>query len=481
MQQAEAEAELLSLLELEDRLRRENRLGETYAIPYHPSDPTRYGPYEWQVDVHNAGPDSPERCLIAANRVGKTQCAGAEVAIHATGLYPDWWEGLRFTVPVRIWCGSDTNETSRDIVQASLLGDPVGTGWIPKKFLGDITTRQAGVKDVVDTIRVKHASGGWSKVTLKTYEQGRKKWQGTSQHFVWLDEEPPHDIYTEAQTRTLDVKGSILMTFTPLEGATEVVRHFVDGKAGSGIYVKNVTWADAPHLDEAEKARLLLSYPEHERDTRALGLPMMGSGAVFPIGDDKIMCKAFAIPDHFARIVGIDFGIDHPAAGVWLAWDRDADIVYLYDAYKAAGHTPVYHADAIKSRGKNIPVSWPHDGMQRGKADGVPLRDQYAKHGANMLWCSARYDDQTGGAQPREPVVQKIYEAMLEGRFRVFEHLTDWFEEKRMYHRKDGKIVAERDDLMSATAYAVMMLRFAEATTRAQPQFTAENEYDPLA
>jgi len=43
----------------------------------------------------------------------------------------------------------------------------------------------------------------------------------------------------------------------------------------------------------------------------------------------------------------------------------------------------------------------------------------------------------------------------------VFRHLNDWFSEFRLYHRKDGKVVKEGDDLMAATRYAIMMLRFA--------------------
>jgi hypothetical protein len=47
------------------------------------------------------------------------------------------------------------------------------------------------------------------------------------------------------------------------------------------------------------------------------------------------------------------------------------------------------------------------------------------------------------------------------GKFKVFSHLAEWFEEFRMYHRKDGKIVKESDDLMAATRYAYMMRRHA--------------------
>ena len=54
-----------------------------------------------------------------------------------------------------------------------------------------------------------------------------------------------------------------------------------------------------------------------------------------------------------------------------------------------------------------------------------------------------------------------MLDRMQTGRFKVFETVGDFFEEFRLYHRKDGKIVKERDDLISATRYALMMKRFA--------------------
>ena len=53
-------------------------------------------------------------------------------------------------------------------------------------------------------------------------------------------------------------------------------------------------------------------------------------------------------------------------------------------------------------------------------------------------------------------------ERMRSGRLRVSADLEEWFEEFRLYHRKDGKIVKLKDDLLCATRYAIMMLRFAE-------------------
>lgn len=409
---------------------------------------------------------------MAANRVGKTVSAACEVSFHLTGDYPEWWTGRRFEKPTLVWTGSPTNETSKDIVQNELLGgigETLGTGWVPRsRISGRPTTRQAGVKNVVDTFSVRHRSGGLSLCVLKTYEQGWQKWQGTAPHVVWMDEEPDdYKIFSESQTRILTSQGIVLVTFTPLLGMTELVEHFMTG--GPGIYLKGATWDDAPHLKKEDKERLASSYRAHERQARTSGIPMMGEGAVFPVDDDSIRIDPVKIPGHWARIKGCDFGIDHPAAGAEIAWDRDQDVIYLIDCYRKANEQAPYHAAWLNKSNKFIPVAWPHDGMNREKSGGKTLAQHYRDHGANMMTKSARYPkargDATdkGGPQPVEPIVDEVLERMMTGRFKAFSTLSDFFEEKRSYHRKDGKIVDRRDDILKALFYAVMMKRYAVA------------------
>lgn len=460
---------------------------------------SRWGPYPWQRKFYEAGRTNTERMLMAANGVGKTALAGAEVAIHMTGDYdrlplqmkypdrfpngqkhpnagelvwPEGWKGKRFNGPIKVWTGSPTNETSKQNIQTILVGgtgEELGTGLIPRsRIIGKPTTRQAGVKDVVDSFQVRHVSGGISHGFTKTYEQGWQKWQGGAPHVVWLDEEPDDNkIYTESLTRILRTQGILLVTYTPLLGWTELSLHFRDG--GEGIYLQGASWDEAPHLDEQEKERLKKSYPAHEIDARTKGIPMMGQGAVFPVDDSQIRIDPIKIPGHWARIKGIDFGINHPAAGVEIAWDRDQDIIYVIDCYRKKDETAAYHAAWLNKSNKFIPVAWPHDGMNREKAGGKTLAQHYRDHGANLLSKSARYprapgeETDKGGAQPVEPIVDEILERMSTGRLKVFSILSDWFEEKNSYHRKDGKIVDIRDDILKSTFYAVMMKRYAIA------------------
>jgi hypothetical protein len=190
---------------------------------------------------------------------------------------------------------------------------------------------------------------------------------------------------------------------------------------------------------------------------------MLGSGMIFPIKDEDLMEAPREIPHWWSRINGIDFGIDHPAAGAFCAIERTDDnreIFHVYDVYKRSGETPVYHASAMKNHGDWIPNAWPHDGMQREKGSNIRLKDLYRAQGLYMLPEHAQ-NPNVDNDQQREASLIEMYEYMRTGRFKVWSTCTQFFEEKRFYHRKDGKVVALKDDIVSAARYAFMMRRFA--------------------
>lgn len=219
-----------------------------------------------------------------------------------------------------------------------------------------------------------------------------------------------------------------------------------------------MTIEDAEHISAAKRQQIIDSYPEHERDARTRGIPMLGSGRVYPVVESDITTEAFPIPAHWALIAALDFGWDHPTSAVKLAHDRDADVVYVIAAYRRREATPVEHCATLKTWG-DVNWAWPQDGLQRDKRSGQTLRVDYESHGLAMLGTPAQFPDGGNGV---EAGVMLILERMQTGRFKVFAHLNEWFEEFRLYHRKEGLIVKERDDLMDATRYAIMCLRFAE-------------------
>lgn len=425
-----------------------------------------YAPYSKQREFHSAGKTKRERLLMAGNKLGKTYAAGFEVAFHATGIYPEDWDGYRFTKQCRGWAGSVTSELTRDGVQRILLGNigRWGTGCIPKECIVEIK-RARGVPDAVETVLVRHTNGDVSQITFKAYSDGREAWQAEDLDYVWFDEEPPYDIYIEGVTRTNNTTGPVFMTFTPLLGMSQTVMRFLEADHVDRD-VTNMTIEDVEHYSDEQKRKIIESYPAHEREARAMGIPMLGSGRIFPVAEEVIKEAALvSVPEHWRQIIGMDFGWDHPTAAICLVHDVDADVIHVTKCYRQREQIPLYHAAAIRPWGLWIPVAWPHDGNQNDKGSGKQLSQMYRDLELQMLSEHAQYPDKRGNSV--EDGIMEMLERMQTGRFKVDQNLAQWWEEFRMYHRKDGKVVKERDDLMSATRYAMMMLRFACATAAA--------------
>ena len=452
----------------------------------------QYDPYPYQQKFHDTSKDSNQRLLMAANRIGKSYCGAAEMSFHLRGIYPEWWKGRRYDQPITAWAGGVSNETTRDIVQAELLGSPddpdaFGSGAIPKNYIIK-TERKPGVPNAKSVALIRHVSGGNSSLHFKAYEMGQEKWQGRSVDVVWLDEEPGRDIYSQAVTRTLDRRGMVYMTFTPEAGMTETVAAFMN-RIQSGQSLVNATWDDASekikslkgqqgHLSESVMEQILSAYSPHEREMRRYGRPSIGSGLIFPVDESKIIIDPVEIKDHWPRIAAIDFGWDHPTAVVWCAVDRDEDTFYVYDCHRESKASPAVHAQTIRSRPNFIPIAYPHDGNRRDSMGNPGLADQYRNLGCNFLLEHFSNPPALGnnkGSNSIEEGIMAMLQSMEISNFKVFSTLSNWFEEFRMYHRKGGKVVPFRDDLMSATRYAFQSQRF--AVSGSDPAWTQDITY----
>ena len=452
----------------------------------------QYDPYPYQQKFHDTSKDSNQRLLMAANRIGKSYCGAAEMSYHLRGMYPEWWKGRRYDQPITAWAGGVSNETTRDIVQAELLGSPddpdaFGSGAIPKNYIIK-TERKPGVPNAKSVALIRHVSGGNSSLHFKAYEMGQEKWQGRSVDVVWLDEEPGRDIYSQAVTRTLDRRGMVYMTFTPEAGMTETVAAFMN-RIQSGQSLVNATWDDASekikslkgqqgHLSESVMEQILSAYSPHEREMRRYGRPSIGSGLIFPVDESKIIIDPIEIKEHWPRIAAIDFGWDHPTAVVWCAVDRDEDTFYVYDCHRESKASPAVHAQTIRSRPNFIPIAYPHDGNRRDSMGNPGLADQYRNLGCNFLLEHFSNPPALGnnkGSNSIEEGLMAMLQSMEVSNFKVFSTLSNWFEEFRMYHRKGGKVVPFRDDLMSATRYAFQSQRF--AVSGSDPAWTQDIRY----
>ena len=420
-----------------------------------------------------AGVEHSERLAICGNRTGKTEGLGAyETSVHATGQYPSWWVGRRFNHSIRAWVAGKTAETTRDIIQQKLLGllerardeqgrnVGLGTGMIPGDAIVDTTPKSGGIAGAIDTVFVRHVSGGISTIGFKSYGKDRDSFEGVERDWCWCDEEPPKEVYDEILMRTMSTvpgvpSGSLIITFTPIEGDTEIVRTFLenDGADPDKFFIQ-ITWADAPHITEVEIEKMSRKYLPSQLRARSLGEPALGEGAIYPIDVEQLLVDDFAIPKHWKRGWAIDFG---KTAVVWGAINPDTDTLYLYREYYSEEYNVLLHATAIKGiQGEDIWIPGVGDpaGGQSSQIDGQKLIELYRRHGLDLI---------EAGHRLVESGIAEVWERMVTGRFKVFRSLSKWTSEFSRYHRRkketelgmQSKIVKKYDHFMDAGRYLV--------------------------
>lgn len=385
-------------------------------------------------------------CMMAANRVGKTEVGTFIAACHLSGQYPDWYDGKRFDKPVSGIVAGETGTLVRDSLQEKLLGpiNDIGSGLIRKNLITSKRPR-AGIADAFDTVHVRHVSGGESLLQFQSYDQGREKFQATARHFVLLDEEPPLSIYLECLLRTMTTDGLVLSTFTPLKGISHTVLHIRAQEKEGLASIINATWDDAPHLSQKDKDELFLSLPPHQREARSKGVPALGSGAVYPVPESDIICEPFEIPGFYEFCYGLDVGWNNTAA-VDIAFNRDYDIAYVVNEYKRGQVEPAVHAQAIKAFGE-IPGVIDPASRGRNQKDGDDLLTIYKELGLKL----------TPADNGVSAGLLEVYQRLSSGRLKIFSSCTQTLEEYRLYRRDEkGNIVKENDHLMDALRYAIM-------------------------
>lgn len=447
--------ELLELLEAKEASIRYNKLDTWF-----PDDgPYRRELYKKHIEFITVTKDHSQVAFIAANRTGKSDTGAYLTACHLTGKYPTWWKGRKFLNAINAWCSGKTNQKTKEIAQEKLLGPrgEWGTGFIPKEDIIRITMK-SGVPDAVETITVRHSSGGTSILTFKAYEQGRDGFEGTKQQLIWLDEEP-HDpsIYSECYMRLADPirPGLMICTFTPLYGLSDIVLDFlpdgqfpIDGQhpENKDKFVVHTTWDDVPHLTEEWKKNAWNAALPHEREARSKGIPSIGAGAIYPFAEDEITCAPFDIPPWWPRGYGLDTGWKCTAA-VWGALDPDSGIVYIYSEHYAGEQHPAIHANAIKARGKWM--TGVADAQGVNLTDGAKIFDLYTQEDLNLVRANKK-------AESVEAGIIKVSQFFAAGRLKIFTSCLNLLAERRTYARDEkGKIIKKKDHALDALRYFI--------------------------
>lgn len=439
-------------------------------------------PHEKQLRFFEAGNYHTQRFACWGNRTGKTFGVGREIFYHATGIYPDWWKGYRFSRPVRILCCTENVDMcNKNLVATLFRGQGVkDKPAIPEEFILREVFNPCTIKDRY----IFHVSGGESLITFKSYKGGAKSMQGFQADVVWLDERPPIRVYEELLMRLVPFDGErthMIVTTWPEGGYSDIVEYFVSHteedyiigvdplkdvkknpkiqKVNELLYYSHASWSDNPHITEKVKKELELSISPHELESRRSGFPKYGSGKVFYMPESKYLHKYLEDKSHYAYIIGVDPAVlDQGAWGVsLLAYDLDNDKVYVKSSSLLSNATKSQHALNIS---KILP--FPHCPVVIDPAGGG--EDQRTQQNmADFLRneCGLNVFKANKGQYSVEDGIMQMMQAIEDDKLKIVYNEADHtgcsnlIEQIRKYSRDDNGLIIKKDDhIIDAMRYA---------------------------
>lgn len=442
-----------------------------------------FKPYPYQVRFMKASASYKQRMMRSGNQTGKSYGASFEFAQHITGQYQDYFEGERIEGGDHLfWCiGVDLDSTAR-VMQKALFGtanarieDELGTGSIPKDCIDMDTLTKDGGR--IMSARIKHVSGKWNTVQFFGAAQGQDRLMGAVVKFVWCDEEPKHnsmDIYAQCVTRTTTTDGHIMYTCTPEQGMTALQRLYAEDESGQ-LHIDSASWDECPHIKEEDIKRLLAGIPAWQHDMRRKGLPVLGSGAVFPFPDEDITCDNIIPQDTWPILAALDFSsVNDASVVVFTCYDPTGDVYYVYDMeYIEAivNKNPKFMSQVIlNSPTPLIPTISPHDGGIKSvnpEAKARIMKDL----GVNILGepfynpfnLNLAFHKITSKNRDREPGLTEMRRLFETNKLKVCRSILPFFKEKaQMFYAptsNGGMETKGKDDAIDAIRYAILSLR----------------------
>ena len=284
------------------------------------------------------------RWVFGGNRSGKSECGAVEVVWMARGIHP-FRQNRKNTEG---WVVSPSTRVQKDVAQKKIL-DYLDPEWIDDIIM--LTGKsQAPLYGVIEKIVVKNVFGGKSVIGFKSHEEGREKFQGASLDYVWFDEEPPEDIYSECVMRVVDKKGDVFATMTPLKGRTFVYdKIYLNSANDPELFTIFMQWSDNPYIDAAEVERMTAFMPTEELEARKFGHFIINNeGLVYKNFSPEVhIVEPFPIPPEWQDKLSIDPGLTNPFSCHWYAVDGDGNVFVVAEHYKA-GETLDNHIAKIK-------------------------------------------------------------------------------------------------------------------------------------
>jgi phage terminase large subunit-like protein len=275
-----------------------------------------------------------ETALFGGNSSAKTWTAAAKFTAVMIGEHPT----LKVRTPCTGWVACEDFSLTKEGPLRALL------------ILG--AQHIEGYNAHEKTITYKNGS----TAQLKSYESGWRKYQAAAINVVWLDEEPPEEIYKECRLRTMRTSGYIFISMTPLEGLTWVYDEIFEVETPT-IELHQVSLFDNYTLKEEDIFRTIRGYTEQEREARVYGHPTQMAGLIYPAFKRGIHVIApFPLGKDYVLFTGIDPHITTPTAVVYLACGKLGDMYVIGDRFLEGSVKDI--ADEMKLDFREIRHGW---------------------------------------------------------------------------------------------------------------------------
>ena len=247
---------------------------------------------------------------------------------HPTRLIPENSE---------IWIGCPSFELQEEGTQKKLLQ------YLPSDAIAHKENIRA---NVIKSLRLKNGI----KITFKSYEQGREKWQSAGKRLIWFDEEPPHDIWEEALVRQeAGVPLDIILTMTPVNGMTWVYDELFMNTDNSDLFVSTAGWADNPYLLKEQLEQMERGLSAEALQVRRYGRFISRVGLVCGWWmRDKHLREYSEFDNSWSYYEVFDGGYSDPSAWLLIGIDNDGN-VHVLDGYREVG----LNADQIVEKRNN--------------------------------------------------------------------------------------------------------------------------------
>ena len=454
--------------------------------------------YEWQKRVEAYASRNAVTGILSANQSGKTETGCFYVTAHATGVYPEDWQGKKYDRPTRIAIAAEDWSHIRENIMLKLFGidtykDKVnlGSGMIPRDLI-NLDTLTYDKEGTIRLVRVKHVSGGESVIRMRAYSQGRKAAQGFQMDVGLIDEHPDDEFWSEFLARLTAVDGAhIICAFTPLkEGGklidtfqrlepsttdTEADEYGPKYKEQASMCSIRASAEDCPHITPEMVKLAKMNYPAYSMPARLYGVPILGHGRIIPFAEEDMVYvpNEVTIVKQWRHLLGLDLGHGNeaessdPTALVLTAWCEADDVIYVPSEWQGHVHTTKELSRVINSISPGCPVAWPKDlknthlGSQRISEQlqqlGVPLLKEHFRNPPAIRRKSiSPYAIADGIDEINQRISEETLRISTECRYLLYEIERYQFDENKITKElkfprkaKDHSIDALRYSLMS--------------------------------